>query len=971
MGTLGLAGPRAFGRRETAIASVAAFLAVALTALGLVIGRGDERTASPGEAYGKLPLSFVPNQGQTDARVRYQAQAAGVTEYLLSDRARIALQSRGRSTVLDLRFRGANRAASITPTDRQPGKVNYLSATRSHTDLPTYGAVRYAGLWPGVDMTFRGGEGRLEYMLEIAPGADPTAVGLAYAGAESLSVTKRGDLRIHTANGVFTDSRPVAYQSIDGRRVAVESRFSLAGGTRYGFELGRYDHGRPLIIDPTLAYSTFLGGTSSDEGHDIDVDAAGSAYVTGITNSADFPSTPGAFDTTRTTAGFVTKLSPDGSSLVYSTFIDGATIGEGIAVDAAGNAVVAGQAVAGLPTTPGAFDESFNGGSLGQDAFVTKLNLSGSGLVYSTYLGGSSVRNNQQGESAREVALDPSGNAYVTGYTDAFDFPVTPGAYKTVNGDLLEGFVTKLNPTGSTLVYSTFLGGSLADYGTGIAVGGSGNAYVTGQTVSTDFPVTPGAYLSAKWARSTDAYLTKLSVDGSSLDFSTYLGAFGGQGVVVDDQDSAYVAATDVIKFDSAGTFVFRTPPASGGFPFEVDVDAQRNAYIAGQTDSPDAFVEKLSPSGVIVYSATFGGGDWDRGLAVAIDGNGAAYTTGFTRGVGFPTTPGAYDTTFNNSDAFVTKLEIPQTGRIEIVKNVGFDSPQDFSFTASGGLTPASFQLDDDSDGTLSNTQAFENVLTGDGYSVSEAIPAGWYQGAATCDNGSSPSNILVKAGETTTCTFTNSVNYPRPGGGTPLRVPLVPAFKPCGGAKVDSTHAAPLSLPSCSAVEQSSALLTTSTVGNMVGYVRLDAVAGNPFTTTDEANVNVSGSITDVRNTVGGSDYVEQVIFAIQTRFTDRANGSPAVLAGTTQGFEFGIPVTCVPNSSNSIGSTCSFSSSYDSLVPGSAREGKRSVITSTAIKVKDAGPDHNADPGSACPPTCGTGDERTFLDQGVFLP
>jgi hypothetical protein len=307
------------------------------------------------------------------------------------------------------------------------------------------------------------------------------------------------------------------------------------------------------------------------------------------------------------------------------------------------------------------------------------------------------------------------------------------------------------------------------------------------------------------------------------------------------------------------------------------------------------------------------------------------------------------------------------------VVKDSVPNDPQNFSFTAGGGLAPANFHLDDDADGTLSNTQVFNDVEPGSGYSISESVPAGWYQGQAVCDDGSPPSAVDVSAGETVTCTFTNSRSYPRPGGASPLRVPLVPAYRVCQQIGANSQHAPPLDNPSCTPPLLASNLLTTSTAGRQLGSATLTVTPGNPATPADEADVLIAASVSDVQNQSDNSDYTGQLILTTTTlRITDRANDLSGTASATMEDFEFALPVNCTATPGDPLsGSTCSVSSSADTLVPGFAREGKRAVIRVQSLRMKDAGPDADVGPPATCPPTCGTGDERTYLDQGVFAP
>ena len=329
-----------------------------------------QRAAS---AYAKLPLFFVPNAGQTDQSVRYYAQGAGYSFYFTDHKAVLALQKGDRGQALHLRFLGASQNARLEAGDRATGRVNYLTGSEHHTNLPTYGRLIYRDLWPGIDLVFRGEGGTLKYEFHLAPGARVDEIRLAYRGADRLTLARGGDLLVHTPLGPLRDARPRSYQVMDRRRVPVESRYLLGPGVGYGFALGAdYDPRRPLVIDPGLVYSTFLGGFSFDDALGIAVDPAGHAYVTGRTHSTNFPTTAGAFDTTLGFIdAFVTKLSRDGSALIYSTYLGGASVDEpsGIAVDPEGRAYVAGSTQSvDFPTTAGAFDTTLDGA---EDAFVT------------------------------------------------------------------------------------------------------------------------------------------------------------------------------------------------------------------------------------------------------------------------------------------------------------------------------------------------------------------------------------------------------------------------------------------------------------------------------------------------------------------------------------------------------------------------------------------------------------------------
>lgn len=660
------------------------------------------------ETFAKLPLAFIPNAGQTKTRAHYYTQGPGYSFAFTRDRAVLAFRHDRLRLALSLRFIAANPRVQLRGEQRLQGRVNYLvgnDPAEWHTRLPTYARVVYRDLWPGIDMVFRGENGRLTYEFRVQPGARPREIRLAYDGAQALSLERSGNLRIRTSFESLTDTHPRSYQVVAGRRIEVASRFVLSGSGSHGFAIAHYDPRRLLVIDPGLSYSTFLGGSNLDEGHGIALDLVGNAYLTGTT-FADFPTTPGAFDTNPTGSGgtFVAKVNSTGSSLVYSTLLGPSSGGTDIAVNSAGEAYVTGDTSSGFPTTPGAFDTTFNGHS---DAFVAKLSPTGSSLVYSSFLGG------RLGEEAFGIALDAAGNAYVTGLTESpagnsppSGFPTTPGAFDTSPNSGHDAFVTKLNGAGSLLVYSTVLGAGGLTEGRHIAVDAAGSAYVTGHTDSAGFPTTAGAFDRTQNG-SADAFVTKLNGAGSSLVYSTFLGGSdsdGGYGIAIDGAGAAHVTGdthssgfpTTSGAFDTSiggggfgDGFATKLNPAGssllystflGGSNFDagygIALDAAGDAYVSGATTSADfptssgafdttlnaggdAFLAKLSPTGSIpLYSTLFGGSGLDVGLAVTVDAAGDSYVTGGTESAAFPTTPGALDASQNgNRDAFLIKF--------------------------------------------------------------------------------------------------------------------------------------------------------------------------------------------------------------------------------------------------------------------------------------------------------------------------
>ncbi|HEX8501670.1 MAG TPA: SBBP repeat-containing protein, partial [Pyrinomonadaceae bacterium] len=691
------------------------------------------------EGYGRLPLRFEPNVGQAEPGVDFVSRGHGYGLFLKGTEAVLALRrgegagnSEGRAaaprtSVLRMRLVGASAAPKAAGVGELPGAVNYLRGADPaawRTGVKTFSGVEYRGVYEGVDLVYYGNQRQLEYDFRLAPGADPRSIRLAFEGQTRLRVDASGDLVLGAAGGgEIRQRKPFTYQEApDGRKVEVASRYVLKGKKEVGFAVGPHDPSRPLVIDPVLVYSTYLGGGgSNDRAHGVAVDAAGNAYVTGETISTDFPTTAGAPQTTfggPIYDAYVTKLNADGSAIVYSTYLGGRDRDQGydIAVDAGGNAYVVGGTLSDdFPVTAGAFQFAFGGSApgLGGDAFVAKLNATGTALVYSTYLGGASA------EEAWGVALDAAGNAYVAGSTWSDNFPVMNPFQPARAGDR-DGFVTKLDASGAALVYSTYFGGATKfdslnasglDNAFDIAVDAEGRAHVVGETQTTDFPVTPNAFqqsFGGLGAYEGDAYVAKFSAAGDALVYSTYLGgSYGDSGtaIALDTAGHAYVTGrTASVNFPVANAFqpalantetihdafvtklsldgtalVYSTYLGSGlsESAYGIAVGAGGSAYVTGGTNSDffpvrnavqgtlggpssDAFVTKLSPAGsALVYSTFLGGSRGDTGFDVAVDGAGDAYVVGSTSFT-FPTTAGALRRTRNGEgDGFVSKIHV------------------------------------------------------------------------------------------------------------------------------------------------------------------------------------------------------------------------------------------------------------------------------------------------------------------------
>lgn len=713
---------------------------------GVAAGPGQAPLPAPNriqENYGKLPLHFEANQGQTAGPVRFLARGRGCTLFLTPQEAVLALtrvqqQPQGRlsgvapaatgkrAAVLRLKLAGAAPNPAISGLRQVSGKAHYLKGNdpaRWRRNIPLYEAVRYASVYPGIDLVYYGKEGRLEYDFLVSPGADPGVIKLKIEGAEKIRLDSQGNLLMQGGDFQWVMQSPQVYQEREGRRTAVAGSFALLDDRQIGFRLGFYDPQLPLVIDPVLGYSTLLGGHTvlaglDEQGRGLAVDTAGCAYVCGMTYSNDFPTTAGAYDSTYNGNGdvFVAKLNPQGSGLVYSTYIGGSQNdwSHCLALDAANQTVVTGYTHSfDFPVTPGAYQTTKGGGSSNiEDAYVFKLSADGSSLVFSTFLGG------DQPDWGEGLALDAAGNIYVTGITYSTVFPTSATAFQKIYAGNGDAFVVKLNSTASALLYGTLLGGSLQEYGFGLAVDGSGSAYVTGRTNSDNFPTTAGAFQETYHHGNMDAFITKLNGDASALVYSTYLGGSGydfGHGIALDAQGNAYVTGgsasfdfpttpgafqTDnkgpiqafegggdafVVKLNAAGSALgFST--LLGGLNFRDEghalaLDAQGNVYVTGLTwsydfplaspiqalhqqgatgvNSADAFVSKFNPSGSrLIFSTYLGGILYDWGHAIALDGKGRIYIVGDTSSVDFPVTPNAYQKTLNTQDAFIARID-------------------------------------------------------------------------------------------------------------------------------------------------------------------------------------------------------------------------------------------------------------------------------------------------------------------------
>ena len=694
--------------RASSILIVAIILAVAIPAAA---SQAPVQGKLP-EAFGKLPLTFVVNEGQVDPAVRFVSRAQRSTLFLTPSEAVLSLRGKEeKQAVVRWTMAGGNRNPRVLGESPLPTKSNYFrgnDASKWRTDVPNYAQVRYEGVYPGIDVLYRGNERQIEYDFVIAPKANPGRIRMAFQGAQSMTLGNDGQLILRTAAGDLVQPRPYVYQELNGRRQTIDGRYALRGKNEVGFVLGRYDRSRPLVIDPVLAWSTYLGGTIEDLGYAIAVDGSGNTYITGTAGSSDFP-TVNPIQGTKAYDWdvFVAKINAAGTALVYSTFLGGNgwnEYGLGIAVDSSGNAYVTGATNAtDFPgVTGGSIQPTFGGTGSNRDAFATRINAAGNAIDWSTYLGGTGD------EIAYGIAADSSGNCYVVSATGSSTLSfIDGGALQPSSNGNGDAFVVKIDSSGAK-VYATFLGGSGGDGGLSIVADGSGNAWVAGVTGSTDFPGVTGSSLQPANAGNGDLFLAKLNSGGTSLVYATYLGTsgddgFGPQAMVRDSSGNIYLTGeTDSTTFpgvtgssaqpsNAGGLDIYVTKLNStatavtwstflGGSGAEVSagvgVDSSGNVYVGGMTNSTnfpvsgafqstyagsvDAVAAKINAAGTaVVWSTYLGGNDEEQAFGAVADGSGNLYMAGFTASDPFPGTgSSAIQPTYGGGyDAWVTKI--------------------------------------------------------------------------------------------------------------------------------------------------------------------------------------------------------------------------------------------------------------------------------------------------------------------------
>ncbi len=639
------------------------------------------------DSYGRLPLYFIENRGQVDKSVRFYERGAGHATFFTKDGLVLALRKdaapdgKMNAEALRLGLIGADKNATLTASSALPGHVNFFRGSDSsawRTNVPTYGTITYNNVYKNIDVKFYGTGKNIEHDVIVRAGGDPSLVRFSYKGINGLRVTEEGDLIVDLDKGKIVEKKPIVYQVINGSKVKINSSYRLLGkedgAYEYGFKVASYDHERDLVIDPVLDYSTYLGGSAADTANAIAVDSTGAAYVTGSTFSTDFP-VLGAFQGTT----------------------------------------------AGAP-----------------DVFVTKINPTGTALVYSTYIGGSVQ------DQANAIAVDSSGNAYITGFTTSPDFP-TVSPISAVNAGATDIFVTKIDPTGAALLYSTYLGGTFDEIANGIAIDAAGNAYVAGGTTSTDYPV--ASALQGVSGGLTDVFVSKIDSTGTVLAYSTYLGGAADE-------------SANAIDVDPSGNIYITGNTKSIDYPLASPIQTTLTETVWG-----DIFITKIASGGAsMTYSTYLGGSLWESGNAIKADASGNTYVTGFSNSVDFPVASALQGALVGNNDVVLVKIDPAGSALV-------------FSTYIGGANEDTAYALDVDATGNifLSGTtwstdypmaNAIQSTLSGttDAF-VTEVDPTGasismsTYLGGSGDDNGfglalDGSSNIYV-TGETKSLDF------------------------------------------------------------------------------------------------------------------------------------------------------------------------------------------------------------------------
>ncbi len=678
--------------RSAMIASTLLASALGLTSVAHAAGPPSTRTA--------LPLTFEANRGHEPPEVDFSARGDGYKLWLTRSEAVLAVRGATAPVIVRMGVAGVAATASARGDQRLPGVVNRVSGNdrRQWTSAPTFGAVRYQGVYPGIDLVYYGNQRQLEYDFVVAPGADPGQIALAFTGARPR-LEADGSLVLAHAEGELRFAAPVLYQRFLGVRLPVAGAFTV-DGDRVGFTVGAYDRHRALVIDPILTYSSFVGGTDNDRGDAITVDNQGNAYACGYAYSLTYPTVvPAQAANAGTQDVVVSKLNAAGTALLYSTYLGGTAYEDctGIALAANDDVFITGRTNStDFPVTAGAYDTVHNGNG---DGFVARIDALTGTVNWSTFIGGSS------NDEPQDLAIDSQGRPVIVGKTQSSNHPTSAGAYDTTfNGGSWDAFVSRLSANGASLSYSTYLGSSGYDYGNGIAMAGD-EAYVTGYTSNGAFPTTAGAYDTTFNGGTGDVFVTRLNAGGTALLASTFVGGSGtdsGEDLAIGSGGHVYVGgwtsstnypttvgAADVTANGGSDAMVTKlngtlasltystyAGGASNDYGRGIAVNSGGGAMLVGETSSSgfpvvsatqavygggivDVFVLRVHPTGSGFNFSTFlGGTGSEYGSAVAVDSIGDAYVTGVAYDNAFPTVVGSYDVSHNGSaDLFVTKF--------------------------------------------------------------------------------------------------------------------------------------------------------------------------------------------------------------------------------------------------------------------------------------------------------------------------
>ncbi|PYQ66131.1 MAG: hypothetical protein DMF53_04080 [Acidobacteria bacterium] len=693
-----------------------------VSAIALLAGPRGAGCEEPGKAassdsatfWSRLPLRFETNQGQLDPGALFVARGPGYTLALTRQGAALRLvdlprrgmaaEATPRELDVDLRLVGGNAAPQVTGEGPAAAPANYFvgrDPNHWRRGVPTYDSVRYSAVYPGVDLIFHGRHGRLEYDFVVAPGADPGQIELGVTGADRLTVDAGGNLVISSGDRSLVQPKPVLYQEGAGGRAEVAGGYQVAGD-RVRFAVAAYDRSLPLVIDPVFTFASYFGGADLEELFGIAHDAQGNIWATGLTGSLNLPvahAVEGTYGGLGDT--FVIKLDKNGTML-FATYLGGRDFEQswGMTLDNAGNAYIVGNTKSDDFPVVGGFQTSLRGE---RDAYVVKLDPSGSRILYSTYLGGGGL------DWGYAVDVDAKGAIYVAGETSSSDFPVRSAAQATYKGGE-DAFVTKIAPDGSGIVYSTFIGGGNHERAWGVKVDAQGRAYVVGATASPNFP-TKNAFQKRYGGGMSDAFMTLISGDGRSFLYSTFAGGTStdqGFAVAIDGKGNArYVGLAGnatfpvrqalqpfygggngdgfVIGLTTTGGLQFSTFLGGGlaDAAFSVSLDAKANIYVTGQTESPnfplrsalqtslgglrDGFLTKLRPDGkAFLFSTFFGGDAIDEGTVIDVDPNGVIYLGGFSDG-NLPLVHPQQAVYGGKRDGFVARIENGSTQAVAV----------------------------------------------------------------------------------------------------------------------------------------------------------------------------------------------------------------------------------------------------------------------------------------------------------------